>query len=159
MVAKFDEIAQEVELVRRAAEVGRTPYEVIIVASMIEREAGIPADGPRVARVIYNRLDAGEPLGIDATSCYEKGQIPCELTTAELEDNTPYDTRLQTGLVPTPIASPGRASIEAALAPADGPWMWYVLDVEVDDGSSFFTDDYDEFLAAKDRCEAAGRCG
>jgi UPF0755 protein len=159
MVAKFDEVALEIELAARAAEIGRTPYEVLIVASMVEREAGIPADAPRVARVIYNRLAAGEPLGIDATSCYEKGQIPCELTTAELEDNTPYDTRQRAGLVPTPIASPGRASIEAALAPADGPWMWYVLDVEVDDGSSFFTDDYDEFLAAKDRCEAAGRCG
>jgi UPF0755 protein len=159
MVAMFDEVAQEVDLVGRAPEVGLTPYEVLIVASMIEREAGILEDGPRVARVIYNRLAAGEPLGIDATSCYETGRFPCRLSTAELEDNTPYDTRLQPGLVPTPIASPGRASIEAALAPADGPWMWYVVDVEADDGSSFFTDDYDEFQAAKERCEAAGVCG
>lgn len=158
MVAQFDEVAEEVELVARAEAVGRTPYEVLIIASMVEREAGTPADGPRVARVIYNRLAADEPLGIDATSCYDKGQIPCELTTAELEDNTDYDTRFRKGMVPTPIASPGRAGIEAALAPAEGDWMWYVLDADADDGSSFFTNDYDEFLAAKDRCVAAGQC-
>ncbi len=159
MVAQFDEVAADVDLVARAEAVGRTPYEVLIIASMVEREAGTVEDGPRVARVIYNRLAADEPLGIDATSCYEKGQIPCELTTAELEDNTAYDTRFRKGMVPTPIASPGRASIEAALAPAEGDWMWYILDVEAGDGSSFFTNDFDEFNAAKERCVAAGRCG
>jgi UPF0755 protein len=160
MVAQFDAVATEVELTRRAAALNRTPYEVLIIASMIEREAGIPADGPKIARVIYNRLAAGEALGIDATSCYEKGEIPCALTTADLEDGTPYDTRYRPGLTPTPIASPGRASIEAALAPADGDWMWYVLDAEANDGSSFFTDDYDEFVAAKQRCADAGLgCG
>ena len=100
--------------------------------------------------MIYNRLAAGEPLGIDATSCYEKGEIPCELTTAELEDNSPVrHPRSTPGLPPTPIASPGRASIEAALNPAEGDWHWYVLDAEADDGSSFFTNDYAEFQAAK----------
>ncbi len=99
------------------------------------------------------------PLGIDATSCYEEGGSPCELTTAELEDNTPYDTRRQAGLPPTPIASPGRASIEAALAPAEGDWTFYILDVRQDDGSSLFTSSEQEFLEAKQRCEDAGRCG
>jgi UPF0755 protein len=160
MVAQFDEVAAEVDLAGRAAQLGYSPYEVLIVASMVEREAGIPEDGPRIARVIYNRLAAGEALGIDATSCYEKGEIPCELTTEELEDDSPYDTRYRTGLTPTPIASPGQASIEAALAPADGDWRWYVLDAEANDGSSFFTNDYDEFLAAKQRCADAGLgCG
>jgi len=104
-------------------------------------------------------LVANEPLGIDATSCYEKNQIPCELTTAELEDNTPYDTRNQVGLPPTPIASPGRDSLYAALNPAEGDWHWYVLDVEAGDGSSLFTNDYEEFQAAKERCVEAGKCG
>ncbi|HET9610750.1 MAG TPA: endolytic transglycosylase MltG, partial [Acidimicrobiales bacterium] len=160
MVAQFDDVAADLQLQSRAEAVGLSPYEVVIVASMIEREAGIVEDGPRIARVIYNRIEAGEPLGIDATSCYEKGEIPCTLTDDELTDNTPYDTREQTGLTPTPIASPGRASLEAALAPADGDWRWYVLDAEKNDGSSYFTNDYDDFLAAKQRCTEAGLgCG
>ena len=88
MVQEFDDVATELDLNGRAAALGISPYEALIVASMVEREAGTVADGPRVARVIYNRMAAGEPLGIDATSCYEKGEIPCELTTAELEDNS-----------------------------------------------------------------------
>ena len=159
MVQQFDQVATELDLNGRAAALGVTPYQALIVASMVEREAGTTADGPRVARVIYNRWAAGQPLGIDATSCYEKNEIPCELTTAELEDNTPYDTRAQPGLPPTPIASPGRESLNAALNPAEGDWLWYVLDVEAGDGSSLFTNDYDEFLAAKDRCVEAGQCG
>ena len=159
MVQEFDQVATELDVNGRAAALGLTPYQVLIVASMVEREAGTPADAPKVARVIYNRLAAGEPLGIDATSCYEKGQIPCELTTAELEDNSPYDTRAKPGLPPTPIASPGRAGIEAALSPAEGDWHWYVLDAEAGDGSSFFTNDYAEFQAAKQRCIDAGLCG
>jgi UPF0755 protein len=159
MVDEFEDVAVELELEDRAAALNKTPYEVLIVASMVEREAGIPEDGPRVARVIYNRLARDWPLGIDATSCYEEGGVPCELTTEILNDNTPYDTRQQQGLPPTPIASPGRAAIEAALAPADGDWMYYILDVRKDDGSSLFTSSEAEFNEAKARCEAAGRCG
>jgi UPF0755 protein len=159
MVAQFEKVAQDIKLADRAAAMNRTPYEVLIVASMVEREAGTPEDGPRVARVIYNRLAQDWALGIDATSCYEEGGIPCELTTEILEDGTPYDTRHQPGLPPTPIASPGRAAIEAALAPADGDWMYYILDVTKDDGSSLFTSSEAEFNEAKERCVAAGRCG
>jgi UPF0755 protein len=160
MVRMFDEVAAELKIDARAEALGLTPYQVVTVASMVEREAGTPQDGPKVARVIYNRLAQGEPLGIDATSCYEKGEIPCELTTAELEDGTPYDTRSRTGLPPTPIASPGRAGLEAALNPAEGEWLWYVLDAEADDGSSVFTSDYAEFQEAKQRCIDAGLgCG
>ena len=111
---------------------------------------------PKIARVIYSRLGRASRIGAPAAT---KGEFPCQLTTAELEDNTPYDTRHQAGLPPTPIASPGRASIEAALAPAEGDWRWYVLDVTKDDGSHYFTNDYSDFLAARARCEAAGRCG
>ncbi len=159
MVDQFQEVATEVDLEARAAAMGKTPYEILIVASMIEREAGIPADGPRVARVVYNRLDQDIPLGIDATSCYELGGTPCDLTTEILNDNTPYDTRAQLGLPPTPIASPGQAAIEAALSPAEGDWIYYILDVTKDDGSSLFTSSAAEFEDAKERCVAAGRCG
>jgi UPF0755 protein len=160
MVRQFDEVMTELDANGRAAALGFSPYQALIVASMVEREAGTPADMPKVARVIYNRLGAGEALQIDATSCYEKGQIPCELTDADFQSASPYNTRNTPGLPPTPIASPGRASIEAALAPAVGDWRWYVVDADAGDGSSFFTSDYDEFLAAKERCEAAGLgCG
>jgi UPF0755 protein len=160
MVTQFDQVMTELDATARAAALDITPYEAVVVASMVERESGTAADMPKVARVIYNRLAAGEPLGIDATSCYDKGEIPCQLTTADLQSDSPYNTRNTAGLPPTPIASPGRASIEAALRPADGDWNWYVLDAEADDGSSIFTNSYDEFQAAKRRCEEAGLgCG
>ncbi len=159
MVAQFGDVAAKVDLEGRAAALGFSPYEVLIVASMIEREAGTTADGPKVARVIYNRMADGEALYIDATSCYPTGEFPCQVGEA-VAGESPYDTRTNVGLPPTPIASPGQASIEAALAPAEGDWKWYVLDAEADDGSSFFTNDYDEFLAAKERCADAGLgCG
>jgi UPF0755 protein len=158
MVAQFNEVMTELDANGRAAALGITPYDALIVASLIEEEARVPEDRPMVARVIYNRIAAGEPLGIDATLCYEKGQIPCELTDADLEADTPYNTRLRPGLTPTPLASPGRASIEAALSPAEGPWKWYVLaDAE---GHHAFTDDYDEFVRLKAECAEKGLgCG
>lgn len=159
MVAQFGEVAAEVDLEGRAAALGYSPYEVLIIASMIEREAGTTADGPKVARVIYNRMADGEALYIDATSCYPTGEFPCQVGEA-VAGESPYDTRTNVGLPPTPIASPGQASIEAALAPAEGDWKWYVVDAVANDGSSVFTNDYDEFLAAKERCAEAGLgCG
>jgi peptidoglycan lytic transglycosylase G len=158
MVTQFNEVMTELDANGRAAALGITPYDVLIVASLIEEEARVPEDRPMVARVIYNRIAAGEPLGIDATLCYEKGQIPCDLTDADLDADTPYNTRVRPGLTPTPLASPGRASIEAALSPTEGPWKWYVLsDAE---GHHTFTDDYDEFVRLKAECAEKGLgCG
>lgn len=99
--------------------VGRSPYEVLIVASMIEREAKIAEDRAKIARVIYNRLAMAMPLQIDATLFY--GQDPERPFTELRELDTPYNTYLHQGLPPTPIANPGRASIAAALAPAPNP--------------------------------------
>lgn len=97
----------------------RSPYEVLIVASMIEREARLDVDRAKIARVIYNRLDAGIPLQIDATLLYQ--QDP-SLSFGELQAiDTAYNTYLHTGLPPTPIANPGRASIRAALNPVVNP--------------------------------------
>jgi UPF0755 protein len=154
MVTTLDDTMNELDVAGRSAQLGITPYQALIVASMVEEEARVPEDRPKVARVIYNRLAAGEPLGIDATSCYEKGEIPCTLTQSELQTDTPYNTRTHTGLPPTPISAPGRASIEAALNPADGPWHWYVL--AGTDGHHAFTDDYQEFQALVAECEAQG---
>lgn len=96
-----------------------TPYQVLIIASMIEREAKVEQDRGKIARVIYNRLFLGMPLQIDATVYY--GQDP-EVPFPELRQrDTPYNTYLYEGLPPTPIASPGRASIRAALNPSPNP--------------------------------------
>jgi len=99
--------------------VGRTPYEVLIVASLIEREAKIAEDRAKIARVIYNRLIMDMPLQIDATLFYQQDADRPFTELRELD--TPYNTYLYKGLPPTPIANPGRASIAAALAPAPNP--------------------------------------
>jgi UPF0755 protein len=161
IVAQLDSTLAELDIQGRAQALGLSPYQVLTVASLIEEEAGTDEDRPRIARVIYNRLAEEMPLQIDATSCYVKNEPGgCSLTEADLASDSPYNTRNRQGLPPTPIASPGRASIEAALNPADGDWLYYVLDAEADDGSHLFTADYDEFVEAVHRCEAAGLgCG
>jgi UPF0755 protein len=161
MVTQLDSTLAELDIQGRAEALGLSPYEVLTVASLVEEEAGTDADRPRVARVIYNRLADEMPLQIDATSCYVKNEPGgCTLTTADLELDSPYNTRNRQGLPPTPIASPGRASIEAALNPADGDWLYYVLDAEAEDGSHLFTADYDVFVEARQRCADAGLgCG
>jgi UPF0755 protein len=126
---------------------------------LIEEEAKFPEERNKVARVIYNRLEQGIALGIDATSCYEKsGESSCRLSTADLQSDSPYNTRRQKGLPPTPISSPGRASLEAALHPDGGDEIYYVRnDAE---GHHLFTASADEFNAAKQTCIQNGwGCG
>jgi UPF0755 protein len=161
MVAQLDSTLAELDMQGRAQALGLSPYQVLTVASLVEEEAGTDEDRPRVARVIYNRLAEEMPLQVDATSCYIKNEPGgCTLSQADLESESPYNTRNRPGLPPTPIASPGRASIEAALNPADGDWLYYVLDAGAGDGSHVFTADYDEFVEAKQRCNEAGLgCG
>jgi UPF0755 protein len=101
------------------AKVGLTPYKVLIVASMIEREAKVDADRAKIARVIYNRLEIKMPLQIDATLLYN-AVAGTDFATLKATD-TPYNTYINKGLPPTPIANPGRASIIAALNPAPNP--------------------------------------
>jgi UPF0755 protein len=115
-----------------------TPYDVLTIASMIEKEAVAPGDRAKVARVIYNRLHLGMTLGIDATIRYAL-HIPGtkSLTQSELTNPTPYNTRLHAGLPPTPIANPGLASMQAAADPAKGPWLYFVA--EPDKVHTFFT--------------------
>jgi UPF0755 protein len=119
MVTLMERVATQEDLDTKAAIVGRTPYEILIVASMIEKEAKLDEDRPKIARVIYNRLFLGMPLQIDATLLY--GQPKGTSPTAMRDVDTPYNTYLHTGLPPTPIANPGRASIQAALNPAQNP--------------------------------------
>ncbi len=118
--------------VSRARALHVTPYQLLTIASMVEREAQIPGDRAKIAAVIYNRLKAGMPLGIDATIYYAvelRDKIATythELTEAQLKIESPYNTRTHTGLPPTPISNPGVASIEAAAHPAHVPYLYYV---------------------------------
>jgi UPF0755 protein len=112
--------------VDRARVNGVTPYQLLTVASMVEREALVAHDRPLVAAVIYNRLRQNMPLGIDATIRYALNDFTQPLTEAQLHDPSPYNTRLHAGLPPTPIANPGLASIRAAAYPAHTADLYYV---------------------------------
>jgi peptidoglycan lytic transglycosylase G len=94
---------------------------------MIEREAGVAKDRPLISAVIYNRLHQGIPLGIDATLRYRLDNWSRPLRVSELDTNSPYNTRKHQGLPPTPIGSPGLASLKAALAPAKVSYLYYVV--------------------------------
>jgi peptidoglycan lytic transglycosylase G len=131
-----------------------SPYEILVVASLVEREAKVPVDRPKVARVIYNRLKVGQPLQIDAAILYALRTTKVRLSTADLRLDSPYNTYTRKGLPPTPIAAPGEASIRAALDPASGPWLYYVVTSK--DGGHSFTASYQEFLRLKQRAQAAG---
>jgi UPF0755 protein len=160
MVAQFDKVASEVGLEDAQARVGHSPYEALIVASLVEEEAKVDEDRPKIARVIYNRLAQGVPLGVDATLCYLKDERPCVLRESDLASTSPYNTRTNPGLPPTPIANVSRASLEAALNPASGDEIYYVLDPNLPPGHHLFTANASEFEAAKARCRAAGLgCG
>jgi uncharacterized YceG family protein len=102
-------------------------YDVLIIASMIEREARLARERPLIASVIYNRLHEGLPLGIDATTRYATGNWSRPLTQSELTRDGPYNTRKHTGLPPTPIGNPGLASIRAAASPAKRDYLYYVV--------------------------------
>ncbi|MEQ1786035.1 MAG: endolytic transglycosylase MltG [Acidimicrobiales bacterium] len=158
LVGQLDRVMTELDVASAQERFNLTPYEVLVVASLIEEETKVDAERPKVARVIYNRLREGIPLGIDATSRYEAELAGRDRDDIDFESDSPYNTRRIAGLPPTPIAAPGRASIEAALNPAEGPWIFYVLEDE--EGNHFFTESNSEFLAAKERCREAGLgCG
>jgi UPF0755 protein len=103
-----------------------TIYDVLIIASMVEREAGVAAQRKLVASVIYNRLHEGMPLGIDATIRFATGNYTKPLTESELAIDSPYNSRTNVGLPPGPINSPGLEAIEAAAHPAKTDYLFYV---------------------------------
>jgi UPF0755 protein len=104
-----------------------TPYDVLIIASMVERETLAPDERPKVAAVIYNRLHEGMPLGIDATLRYGLHIPPTQsILQSQLDSDSPYNSRRRTGLPPTPIANPGLASIQAAAHPAKVDYLYFV---------------------------------
>jgi UPF0755 protein len=123
-----------------------TPYEVIIIASMVEEEVLVPKERPLVAAVVYNRLRVGLPLGIDATIRYGLKIPPTEaIRQSELDSDSPYNTRKFLGLPPTPISNPGLASLQAAAHPANVDYLYFIR--KKDCKSHFFTASEEEFLS------------
>ena len=140
-------------------DLGLSPYDVIIVASLIEEEALVPQDRAKIARVIYNRLAEGMRLDIDATACYAAAKPCAELTSADIRLESPWNTRVVTGLPPTPISAPGEASLLAALQPTDGEWLFYVrTDEEGVRGAHHFSVTYEEHLEYVQVCRDLEYC-
>jgi UPF0755 protein len=158
MVGTFDERMTALGLQAAAARLGVTPYQVITVASIVEREAKLAGDRPDVASTIYNRLKVGMPLGADSTQTYYLRLTDPTLqpTVAQLDQPGPYNTRTNSGLPPTPIANPGLASLEAAAMPPSTQYLYFVETNP--DGQLGFATDEAGFEALQRQCQAAGLC-
>src|SRR5574337_1298725 len=142
-IAFFQRQFRKLDL-RYARSKNLTPYDILKIASMIEKEAAVPSERPLVAAVIYNRLHAHMPLGIDATIRYGRnvpGNEP--LKRSDIESDNPYNTRRRLGLPPTPISNPGLASLRAAAHPAKVDYLYYVR--KPDGIHHFFTASQSEF--------------
>ena len=131
-----------------------TPYDVLIIASMVEKEVQVPRERAIVAAVIYNRLRERMPLGIDATIRYGYDIPPTKaILQSQLDADHPYNSRLRVGLPPTPISNPGLAALQAAAHPADVDFLYFVR--KADCKSHFFTASLQEF---NDYSRAGTRC-
>jgi UPF0755 protein len=149
LLAQFEEEASTLDWTR-AEDLGLSPYEVVIVASLVEREARAERDRDKVSAVIHNRLREGMALQIDATVQYALPEKNRLLTLEDYEYESPYNTYLHAGLPPTPIASPGLASLEAALNPAEVDYLYFLV-VDPETGAHEFAETYEEFLRLKDQ--------
>ncbi len=126
----------------------RDPEEIVIIASLVEAEARLDDDFGKVARVVYNRLEAGMPLQFDSTVNYALKADKEIVTYEDLGEDSPYNTYTNTGLPPAPINSPGQKAMDAAVNPPDGDWLYFVT-VDPEKGTTKFTSDYQEFLRYK----------
>ena len=147
MLKRFDQMYTE-EYQNAVKSSGKTLDEIVILASMVEKEIKLPEERARAAGVMYNRLRDGITLGIDATVLYAVGKTAGELTQADLNTDSPYNTRINYGLPLGPIASPGEASFKAALYPETHKYLYYVVEA-VGKDNHVYCETYDEFLAAK----------
>src|SRR5918997_1298330 len=144
---------QTLDISEAKERLGLTEYDLVIVASLIEKEAASPEERPLVASVIYNRLRKDMPLQIDATVLYALDRPKEELSLADLKIDSPYNTYENAGLPPGPICSPSRQSLEAAIDPAETDYLYYVLKANGEE--HFFTSNYNEFLEMKQKRNAS----
>ena len=135
-----------------AKTLGRTPHEIVTIASLIETETGVEAERPIVAGIINNRLAKNIPLGIDQTNVYiakMMGRWDGTINKSDLEVDSPYNTRFKTGIPPGPISSVTESSIRAALNPTPNDYIFYVRNVDLNDGSHWFYPSAAEFEKGK----------
>lgn len=144
MVSRFEQAATATGLVAGAQALGLTPRQVVIIASVIQRETAAPSDGPKVARVFYNRLKAGLGLGSEFTVAYS-GNDP----------NSPYNTYTHKGYPPGPYDSPGQSALSAALHPATGDWLFFVT---LPKEGTQFVETENQFFDLQRQCKAEGGC-
>ena len=169
LVSMMERVTRQVDLTAGAKGRGFGSYEILIIASLIEREAKVATDRSKIAQVIYNRLAKKMKLEIDASVKY--GQDPSMTWTDMKATDTPYNTYINPGLPPTPIANPGKASIQAALAPFGSPpasdpactglpagvkceYLYYVLADEA--GGHVFATTYEQHLLNVEKSKTAG---
>lgn len=162
MVAKTLAVEKDLDIGTRAKALGLSSEEILTVASILEYEAKQDVDYPKVARVLYNRIKAGMALQLDSTVAYvsqRKGDV--FTTDAERNNQSAYNTYQHTGLPPGPIGSPGQKTIEAALNPADGSWLYFVA-VNLDTGETIFSDTFAEHNKAvaklQEFCRSSESC-
>lgn len=152
MLNQFDKVFPEADY-GKAEELGLDVYDVVIVASLIEREVREDSERPKVASVVYNRLDLGMKLEFCSTVQYILGEPQAVLSIADTQIPSPYNTYLNAGLPPGPICSPGEAAINAALNPEDTTYLYFVLK-SGDATTHNFSSTYAEFLVDKEAYKA-----
>jgi UPF0755 protein len=160
MVKRFNQTAEQMDLEGGAKALGHTPHEIMVIASIVQAEAGRQEDMPKIARVIYNRLERQPQmkLEMDSTVMYALNKYRTYATHAELQTKSRYNTYMYEGLPPGPIANPGDHAIEAALNPAKGDWLYFVATDPKGSVTEFATTEAQrQALLAK--CAKNGGCG
>jgi UPF0755 protein len=140
MVNRYQAAVSDLDMQKKASALGYDLHDVMTVASIVQAEGRLDADFPKIARVIYNRVEQKKPLQLDTSIVYifkTKGKLTT--TSKQRSVDSPYNTYRNTGLPPGPIAAPGEKAIEAALKPADGPWLYFVTTDPSNGAMSFAT--------------------
>jgi peptidoglycan lytic transglycosylase G len=144
MVQRYDAAVSDLDLEKKADQLGYDVHDVMTVASIVQAEGRLDDDFPKIARVIYNRIEKKKPLQLDTSIVYifkTKGKLTT--TSQQRSVDSPYNTYRNTGLPPSPIAAPGEKAIEAALKPADGSWLYFVT-TDPSNGAMSFATTYKE---------------
>ncbi len=146
MLKRFEEVINEIEKENNISLDDKEIYKIVTIASMIEKEAKVDSDRSLISSVIYNRLEKSMKLQLDATVLYALGEHLDVVLNKHLETDSPYNTYKYSGLPVGPIASPGIECIKAAIFPDNTDYIYYILQK---DGTHYFTNSYDDFLAKK----------
>lgn len=146
LLSKFSQIIKKLDFVERSKNINLTPYEALVVASIVQAEGFDERDFGKVAQVILNRLAINMPLQMDSSVLYALRERRIAVTTRDISISSRYNTYNRRGLPPTPIGNPGESALEATLNPEPGPWLYFVT---VAPTETKFTDSYEEFLSYK----------